>query len=201
MAIYGALGEGFTRSYGTRPGEYLSRGLATMAGSTLVVTVPLPIRTVTHAVVCVKSTTSPPQEVSVGSYSNNTFTIYAWGPSGTGTAGATLTTPAIAAGVPASPASFVAPADGILLVPYSAALTTLSYTTPDSAGPFDLILATTGLEGSYAAQNGGTFIFTYTGTTGTSIAAKFAPFASASTSSGAAQSSTMTVEWAAWGTL
>ena len=28
MAIYGALGEGFTQSYGTRPGEYLSRGTA-----------------------------------------------------------------------------------------------------------------------------------------------------------------------------
>lgn len=84
MAIYGALGEGFTQKYGTRPGEYLSRGSATVTG-TLTITVPLPIRTVTFAMATLNGTTIAASGlgvslVQVGSISNNTFLISVWMP-------------------------------------------------------------------------------------------------------------------------
>jgi hypothetical protein len=80
MALYGALAEGFTATYGTRPGEFFSRGQLTVTGSGLV-TVPLPVRTVTFTGATIVAAVAPgldPALCTVGPPTNNTFTIYLW---------------------------------------------------------------------------------------------------------------------------
>lgn len=68
----------------TRRNESIDRGTATVTGS-LVITVagtPGPIRQVTHAEATLSSATAPALTdaalVTVGSFTNNTFTIYVW---------------------------------------------------------------------------------------------------------------------------
>lgn len=81
MATYGALGEGWTYNYGTRNGEYLFRGTTAVTNAaSIVVTLPLPIRLAICPTVQIVASTAPSAAVvlSVGTPSNNTFTVYGW---------------------------------------------------------------------------------------------------------------------------
>lgn len=87
MATEGAVREGWAyyanSNQGPRYNNTLFRGVSTVTGS-LVVTLPLPIRSVVHALATIKVATAGAANtgaiVTVGSYSNNTFTIYVWIP-------------------------------------------------------------------------------------------------------------------------
>lgn len=193
MAIYGALAEGFTSSYGTRPGEILSRGLATFASAaTVVVTVPLPVRSVTHAVATVKSTTAPGLTVSVGNYSGNAFTIYGWGAPGGVGGGATAASVSLGAG---TPVTFTATTSGFLGFSLAGATVTSVSFTRGAYGPVNLLLPTSTLTALYPYRVGDVFIITWSAGTPT---LQNLPDAAGTSP---ALSSSATVEWAAWGTL
>lgn len=74
------LKEGNTYNYGPRNNETIFRGSVSVTGSQTV-TLPLPMRNVTHVVATLKDTSPAGTDVAlvtVGNYSNSTFTIYCW---------------------------------------------------------------------------------------------------------------------------
>ena len=80
MALYGGVREGWSYASGPRYNETLFRGLGAVTG-TLVITLPLPARSVTHAFATLKDTAPVGTDVAlvtVGNYSGNQFTIYCW---------------------------------------------------------------------------------------------------------------------------
>jgi hypothetical protein len=81
MAIYGALGEGWSYANGSRNGEFFFRGQASVSSAASVtITIPLPIRLALFPQATLVKNTAPSAAVivSVGAPSGNTFIIYGW---------------------------------------------------------------------------------------------------------------------------
>lgn len=115
MSLSGAIREN------TRRNESLDRGTVSVTGSATVTVTgrPGPIRQVTRAVAWLESTSAPADTIiTVGNYSNNTFTVYAW--KMTGLAGAAVPAP-VAVTVGASPFAYTVVNTGALVIDPGAA--------------------------------------------------------------------------------
>jgi hypothetical protein len=198
MAIYGGVREGWAYASGPRYNETLFRGLATFSSAaTIVVTVPLPARLVTHAVATIKSTTAPTDGafVTVGNYTGNAFTIYAWqgGVGGTVPAAAAIT-------IGTSPYTYTSGTSGpaatngeMISIGANGATATATITRTSGTQTTGIRTITALAENEFVLMKGDTLLLTYTAATPT-----FQSFPFLSGTTPVAYSNSMTVEWVAW---
>jgi hypothetical protein len=200
MAIYGGVREGWSYASGPRYNETLFRGTALFASAaSVVVTIPLPARMVTHvASVALKLTTATPVDVNftVGNYTGNQFTIYAWQPN----AGGSATPAAAAITVGTSPYSYTsgtsyAPATaGETVVFQPTSTDTFTATITRGAVTTTTLTFTSLGPAAFTLQAGD--IMAVTWATAAPSMWSF-PFPTGS-ATGSAYSNALTVEWMAW---
>lgn len=189
MSTVGAIREN------TRRNESLDRGTATVTGSaTVTVTgLPGPIRQVTRAVAWVETTSAPADTIiTVGNYSNNTFTIYAWKLTGLAAAASPA---AVAVTVGASPFAYtMLNTGGLVIDPNGATISAVTI----NRGAYTSGSLGDALTGDILPANKGDVV-TVTYAAGTPIMEEL-PFPTASTTLIAA-TDTITCGWMAWGNL